>query len=185
MVRWLRGRTTRTQPERLAHRESGQALLELALVAPIMILILASLIQFGIIFERQIGISNAVREAARRGATLETPDAGTATINANWTLAELGNALGNSQTHDAGQDRGLQVCYYTPAAPNDIDPSNNHQVFVKVTAGYAHPLFLPIIDLILDAIDGSTDSALRVDTSSEFRVEQEGDNNIGAGACVP
>jgi Flp pilus assembly protein TadG len=172
-------------PTAKPHREAGQALLELALVAPIMILILAALVQFGLIFESQIGINNAAREAARRGATLATPDAGTATINANWTLAELQSALGNTQTHNAAQNRGLEVCFYTPAtAPNDTDPSGNHQVFVKVTAGYAHPVFLPIVDLILDGIDGTTDRALLVETSTEFRVEQEGDNDIGVPPCA-
>ncbi len=165
-------------------RESGQALLELALVAPILILIIAALVQFALIFESQIGINNAAREAARRGATLATPDVGTATINANWTLAELQAALGNTQTHNAAQNRGLEVCFYTPAsAPNNIDPAGNYQVFVKVTAGYAHPVFLPLIDIILDGIDGTNDSALRVDMSTEFRVEQEGTNDIGAGYC--
>jgi Flp pilus assembly protein TadG len=145
MVRWLRGRKTRCPRDPLAKREAGQALLELALVAPLMILLLVSLVQFAIIFERQIGINNAIREAARRGATLATPDVAMAMTNADWTLAELETALGNSQTHNPAQNRGLEVCYFTPAAPDDIDPSGNHQVSVKVTAGYAHPLFLPLI----------------------------------------
>ena len=179
----LVSRARRTGIRRVPNRESGQALLELALVAPIMILILASLVQFGIIFERQIGINNAVREAARRGATLVTPDVPTSITNANWTLAELQAALGNSQAHTPAQNRGLEVCYYTPGAPNNIDPSGNYQVFVKVSAGYAHPVFLPIIDLILDGIDGSNDGALRADTTAEFRVEQEGTNDIGPGHC--
>lgn len=148
-----------------------------------MILLLASLVQFGIIFQRQIGIENAVREAARRGATYDTKVAN-AQLNANWTLAELQTLLGNAQTHDPSLDRDLEVCFYTPSAPNATDPSGNHQVWVTVSAGYAHPLFLPIIDLIIDPIDGLTDSRLRVDTSSTFKVEQEGDNDIGLGAAA-
>lgn len=147
-----------------------------------MILLLGSLVQFGLIFERQIGINNAVREAARRGATLDTTTVGQAQANATWALAELQSALVNSQTHESALDRGLEVCYFTPAAPNNVDPYGNHQVFIRVRAGYAHPLFLPIIDLILDPIDGSSDRSLRVDTSAEFRVEQSGNYDIGSGA---
>jgi hypothetical protein len=168
--------------------ERGQALLELALVAPIMILLLASLVQFGIIFERQIGIENAVREAARRGATLTTKnDTGIAQTNANWTLTQLNTLLANTQTHDASLDRDLEVCIYTPTGSNATDPAGNHQVWIKVSAGYAHPLFLPIIDLILDGIDGDpSDRRLRVDTSATFHVEQgeTGDFNLGSGVAA-
>jgi Flp pilus assembly protein TadG len=166
--------------------ERGQGLVELALVAPLMILLLAGLVQFGIIFERQIGIENAVREAARRGATQDTTLAlGNAGTNASWTLAELQTLLGNTQAHDASLDIGLQACFFTPSGANATDPAGNHQVWVTVTAGYKHPLFLPIVDVILDGIDGVSDGRLRSNTSSTFKVEQEGDNNIGVGACAP
>ena len=164
-------------------RARGQALVELALVAPILILIVASIAQLGMIFERQIGIENAVREAARRGATLATPDAGKAGTNASWTLGQLNSLLANTQTHDPAQDRDLKACYATPATS---DASGNRQVFVTVQAGYVHPVFLPLIALILDGIDGSNDGGLRVDTSSTFRVEQEGSNDIGStSVCAP
>ena len=149
-----------------------------------MILLLASLVQFGIIFERQIGIENAVREAARRGATYDTKVAN-AQVNADHTLnEELLDLLANVQTYDPSLNRDLEVCFYTPTGSNATDPAGNHQVWVTVSAGYAHPLFLPIIDLIIDPIDGLTDGLLRVDTSSTFHVEQAGDNDIGAGAAA-
>ena len=69
-------------------RQSGQALLELALVAPILILLLAALVQFALIFERQVGISNAVREAARRAATYDAKTPAEAQANAVWTLED-------------------------------------------------------------------------------------------------
>jgi Flp pilus assembly protein TadG len=166
--------------------ERGQALIEFALVAPIMILLLAALVQFGIIFERQIGIENAVREAARRGATQDTTVAlANAGTNASWTLAELQTLLANTQTHDATLDVGLQACFFTPSGANATDPAGNHQVWVTVTAGYKHPLFLPLVDLIVDGIDGVSDGRLRATSAATFKVEQEGDNDIGVGACAP
>ena len=163
---------------RSAGRDSGQALLELALVTPVLVLLVVSIVQLGVIFQRQIGIENAVREAARRGATMDT-DGTNAAGNATWTLGELQTLLQNLQGHDAAQERGLQVCYYTPPSPNDVDPLGNKQVKVRVDAGYAHPLFLPVIELILDGLDGAADDALRADTTSEFHVEQEGSVDLG------
>ncbi|MEO8272472.1 MAG: TadE family protein [Chloroflexota bacterium] len=164
-----------------AHRrgQSGQALLELALVAPILILILAGLVQFALIFETQIGINNAVREAARRGASLTTPDGATAQANANWTLTELQSVLGNSQTHDPSRDK-LEVCFFTPAQP--LDASGKAQVMVRITASYSHPLFLPLVNLILDGIDGVPDNSLAAGYTTQFHVEQTTDTNIGEGA---
>ncbi|MGH7175262.1 MAG: TadE/TadG family type IV pilus assembly protein, partial [Minisyncoccia bacterium] len=156
-----------------------QALLEIALVAPIILLLLMGLIQFALIFERQIGIENAVREAARRTAALAAPDDATAQTNADWALLQLKTLLGNSQDHEASRDT-ISVCIFTPASPDNVDPSGNSQVMVKITESYRHPLWLPIVDLILDPIDGKTDQSLNVTTSSEFHVEQSGSNSVGS-----
>jgi Flp pilus assembly protein TadG len=48
--------------------QSGQALLEFALIAPILILLVMAIFQFAYVLETQNGLTNAVREAARRGA---------------------------------------------------------------------------------------------------------------------
>jgi hypothetical protein len=142
---------------------------------------LMGLVQLALIFERQIGIENAVREAARRAATFDTPDPGTAATNAAWTLTTLQTLLGNAQSHETSRD-DIEVCIVTPAPPNDVDVAGNAQVVVRITASYRHPLFLPFITQILDGIDGVSDESLRASTQTEFHVEQEGSNNIGAGA---
>jgi hypothetical protein len=158
---------------RIAHRrtgESGQAMLELALVAPIIILLLMGLIQFALIYERQVGITNAVREAARRTAALDVADASAATTNANWALGQLQSLLGNSQTHEAVRDT-IEVCIGTPTSyPTDV--AGEGQVMVRITDSYKHPLWLPIITQILDGIDGASDDSLLASTVAEFRVEQ-------------
>lgn len=160
-------------------RESGQALLELALIAPILIMLLAGLVQFALIFESQIGITNAVREAARRGASLAAPDQPTAQANATWTLGQLQTLLANSQTHSGSRDT-IEVCIVTPAS-KPLDASGTTQVVVRITESYRHPLFLPIVDLILDGIDGVSDRSLAASTFTEFHVEQTGVPNVGSG----
>lgn len=164
--------------------QTGQALIEFALVATIMVLLLAGLAQFGLIAERQIGIQNAVREAARRGATQATADAGDAATNAAWTLGQLQTLLTNAQDYQAARSSGMEVCYYTPAAPNNVDPAGNAQVWVRVRMSYAHPLFLPLVNVILDGLDGSNDEALAIGAASTFHVEQAGSNDVGSGACA-
>jgi Flp pilus assembly protein TadG len=180
MLEGKQRRATRSARVPSRSRESGQALLELALVAPIIILLLMGLIQFALIFERQIGINNAVREAARRAATFDTPDSATASTNAAWTLTTLQSLLGNSQAHETSRDV-IEVCIVTPAAPYDVDASGNEQVVVRIKASYRHPLFLPIVTQIIDGIDGANDSSLLASTSTEFHVEQAGSHNIGTG----
>lgn len=172
-------RTGRGAPTK-SNRQSGQALIELALVAPIILLLLMGLVQFALIFERQIGIENAVREAARRTAALAAPDVATAQQNATWALGQLQTLLDNSQGHQAGRDT-IEVCIYTPLV-NSSDPSGQKQVMVRIKETYRHPVFLPIIDLIIDPIDGTTDQSLAVSTSSVFHVEQSGTHDIGPGA---
>lgn len=161
-----------------ANGERGQALLELALVAPILILIIAGLVQFGVIYERQIGINNAIRDAARISATWESKSDATALANAGSTLTKVRALLSNAQTYDESQMK-IEVCIGNPSA-NPTDPSGQHQVDVRIKVWYRHPLFLPIVDLILDRIDGTSDGALEAANVTEFHVEQTGDNAINS-----
>jgi Flp pilus assembly protein TadG len=171
MRRLIRGRAGQQRTG-----QSGQALLELALVAPVIILLLMGLIQFALIYERQVGITNAVREAARRAAAIDVADSAAAQANATWALSELQTLLGNSQTHESSRDN-IEVCIATPTA-NATDVAGNQQVMVRVTDSYKHPLWLPIVTQILDGIDGSTDQSLLASTVSEFRVEQTTSVNV-------
>lgn len=48
-------------------KESGQAMVEFALILPIFIFILFGVIEFGWIFSNQISVTSAAREGAREG----------------------------------------------------------------------------------------------------------------------
>jgi Flp pilus assembly protein TadG len=165
-------------------RPLGQALVEFALVAPILMLILATTVQLAFIYERQIGIENAVRDAARRGATLETLTTTDSGVNGPYIFDLLTGPGGLLQSNvqdyssDPAQVKVASVCYRT-----QVDAAGNNSVMVKVSVGYAHPLFLPIITQILDGFDGVNDSAFRVDTSSEFQVQNAVPASVDA--CYP
>jgi Flp pilus assembly protein TadG len=153
-------------------RQSGQALLELALVAPVIILLLMGLVQFALIWERQIGIINAVRDTARITATFPVGNIVEAGQNADWAMTKLDNLLAaNVQNYETSRD-DIEICIFQPSdEPNDV--SGIPQVSVRIRMTYEHPLWLPLITQILDPLDGFTDQSLAASTESEFHVEQD------------
>jgi Flp pilus assembly protein TadG len=58
--------------QRTRTNESGQALVEFALVAPVLFLILFAIIQFGIAFMHSVALTDAVRAGARKAAVSRT-----------------------------------------------------------------------------------------------------------------
>ena len=67
----LRGNASIVEKNRLMgrrSRESGQAVVELALVLPIMLLLLVGIVQFGSVFRDYIALTDATRAGARQGS---------------------------------------------------------------------------------------------------------------------
>jgi Flp pilus assembly protein TadG len=63
--------------------EEGQALVEFALLSPILLLILFGIIQFGVAFKHSIALTDAVRTGARKATVSRTaPDPVSATQSA-------------------------------------------------------------------------------------------------------
>ncbi len=159
-----------TPPER--GRESGQALVELALVTPILVLLVLAIFQFAFVLETQIGLTNAVREAARRVVT--SPNATVA-----WTKDQLlgsGGDLGllaeNISAYDplrvAAPGPQVRICSFT------VDSVTNYRVDISVT--YNHPIFFPI---------PGASSLASLTAATQMRIEHPADLNLGevSGAC--
>lgn len=160
-------------------RRRGQALPEFALVLPILALILLSIVQLAFIFGAQIGITNAVREAARLAAvTTPTTDITQASYNGSRVYAALADPANGYLKRNvfAYTTSGLvnsgspitRVCYVS-----FMDSLGKPAVTVKVEAYYRHPLFIPLIGAILDGLDGSSNDGFRVGASEEMRVEND------------
>lgn len=153
--------------------------MEFAIILPILALLLLGIIQFSFIFAAQIGVTNAVREAARIAAvTPATIDAQAATFAPNIydRLTNTTNGLlkqnvfaFNSANIVTSGTAYTQVCY----RHEDAAASGEYTVFVKVEAVYKHPLFIPLLSGLLDGIDDVSDGGLRIGTSEEMRVENE------------
>ena len=54
-------------------RQEGQSLVEFALVAPVLLLVLFGIVEFGLMLYNQHVITNASREGARFGIVVESP----------------------------------------------------------------------------------------------------------------
>lgn len=140
--------------DRLHHSRNpnGQALAEFALVVPMLVIILMAILQLGMIFGTQIGLTNAAREAARYASVVRTDKVATAPNAANSrgpaVRAELIDTIlpRNVQSYNAGNLNAGQtrVCYQS-----FTDASGATAVRVKVDVAYGHPLFIPLISGLL------------------------------------
>jgi len=163
----------------LARRRRGQAVPEFALILPVLALIFLSIIQMAFIFGAQIGITNAVREAARLAAvTSPTTSSGQATANGGGVYAALtdtstGFLKRNVMAYSSGSlvtsgSPITEVCY-----ESFTDSAGKPAVKVKVEAYYRHPLFIPLVGAILDGLDGTSGDGFRVGATEEMRVEND------------
>jgi hypothetical protein len=179
LIERLRRRGARSGRDHLAAGESGQALLELALITPILILLVMAIFQFAYVFESQSGLTNAVREAARRAAA--NSQAAPA-----WTSSggDLGGFVIEQLCGNVGGtcDGGLleeNVPAFAPARligdpvvtfcsyPAGGDTQYQVQVFVQ----YRHPLFFGPMAFATDALDGSRDGDWTLAATGQMRLE--------------
>jgi Flp pilus assembly protein TadG len=71
--------TNSPQTSRIARDERGQALTEFAFVLPILAVLLFGVIQFGILYNHYVTVTDAVRAGARKGAVSRYMGVGAAT----------------------------------------------------------------------------------------------------------
>ncbi len=147
--------------------EDGQGLAEFAIVTPILLVILLSIIQLGWVFTSQIGLTNAIRETARFAATNPTVNTAQAGTNGAATESQLTTILPRNVNLYSAANLSSATATYCEYA----DPSGNYSVRVRVNVQYRHPLFIPLIAALLDGLDGTSDNALRVGADEEMRVE--------------
>ena len=172
---------TERHRRRTRRNESGQALLELALVTPILVLLVMAIFQFAFVIESQIGLTNAVREAARRAAATEpnaTPVWSGPGSLGEWVQVQLcGDAAppctgglleDNVQAFDGTQlttdPPTVTFCSYSAAG------TTNYRV--KVTVAYQHPLFFGPMAFATDLVDGTPgNQRWDLSASAEMRLE--------------
>jgi hypothetical protein len=162
--------------------ESGQALLELALIVPILILIIMAIFQFAYVLETQMGLTNAVREAARRAAATTNPTdpwvqgelCGTNPTCDNGLLAD--NVQGFIPTRLIGVPTVTFCTYDVAGAPN---------YRVNVSVAYRNPVFFGPIAFATDLADGSGDGDWTLSASAQMRLERGAPAPPPSSVCTP
>lgn len=124
---FLRLRTRRSRRGSL-----GQSLAEFALIFPVFMLILAGMIQFGVILWGQNTLNQLVRDTGRYAATLDCSTA--AKTNAE---TQFGTLL--TQTGGPWKNQTKTVTYSSATCPTD----NTTQVWVTVDGAFDAPVFFP------------------------------------------
>lgn len=142
--------------------------MEFALVAPILLLILLAVVQLGFLFGSHLGLINAVREAARYGSLSPTTTSSAASANGAAIDTYLRTVLlpRSVPTYQAANVVSTSETYCS--YPNPGGASYSVRLTVSVT--YAHPLFVPLVAVILDAFDNRP-GAFVLTTAERFRVE--------------
>lgn len=157
-----------TRIRRLTRR--GQALVEFALVLPLLLLLVSGILQFGILLSGQIALVNGVRDAARYGSVLQTGDAAAVAADGPDVRTRLDNILqGGMPAYDPARLTASSACYLGYQNPNSSPAT--YSVSLTVSATYKHPLFVPIIAQIIDGLDGSFDGGFTLHAAESFRVE--------------
>lgn len=154
--------------------QQGQTLVEFAIVLPIFLLIVFSVIQFGFLMGGQDAVTNAAREATRYASTLpvaNTTDAGSCSSGTgqkayNQLVTSLsvkvpGYSLANlAKCADPAPHSSVSYCIRQ-------NPDATWSIYVTVTAVYNHPLFVPFVG----AIFGGSPNSLRGSATEQMRVE--------------
>jgi Flp pilus assembly protein TadG len=157
---------------------------EFAIVAVPLLLLLLGILQFGIIYNTQVGLTNAIRDAARFGSGQTAADATSAGSLATATYNKLASSLAKyvSPYDAADLDATSQACVSQHA-----DGAGAQPAFVRVTAVYDHPLFIPLVGPIIDGLDGTSDNAFRISATTELRVDNPAQATVAIGSpeCRP
>jgi Flp pilus assembly protein TadG len=163
--------------DRRARRSSshGQAMAEFALILPIALLILFGIIQFGFLFASQIGMVNALRETVRYASTSAVSDAGTADSNTDAIctyLLGVDGAMDRMPGYESAFAGPASVAYQSYPDPHG-GTTPTYSVRITVYAEYRHILLVPLVNAILDGLDGSSDGRFRVSATEAMRVENQ------------
>ncbi len=152
--------------------ERGQAMVEFAIVTPLLFLLLFGIIQFGFTLGGQVGMTNAAREAARYATTYQVADysARATTVRNDLVNTILPRSIiGYRGANLNGPQTTVAYCAYPNGDNTPTTPS--YSIRVRVTVQYRHPIVLPFIGDLVDLVDGVRDNALTATVSEAMRIE--------------
>lgn len=135
---------------RVRRSQRAQALLEFAFIAPIMLVLLAAIVDFGIAVDRRLVLQHAVREGARFGAVhTDMNDIKDLTVDHAQGLVDTADVI---------------VCY-----PDGGDPG------AKVTVSATYSYDLPIFGDFMNSFFGGGAGSIDMTPSGTARLERSVD----------
>jgi Flp pilus assembly protein TadG len=141
---------------RRGRTERGAELIELALVLPIMLLMFAAIVDFGLMFQRFLVVSNAAREGARIA------------VLPGYTASDVTNRVTDYIRQGTGDSAASPTVTLTTVS---IDPPGPTPPFpaakVKVTLTHTYLLMGPVSGLL----GGPSWSSITLAASSTMRTE--------------
>ena len=118
----------------LTHRRRGDSIVEFAILAPTLVLILFGVLELGRVVDAWLVVHNAAREGARAGV-LVYPDSASLSAAQTAATAYLNAGLGPGIRSDIAAISAPTVWFATTAATNDT---------VEVSTGAYVQLYTPI-----------------------------------------
>jgi Flp pilus assembly protein TadG len=160
-----------------ADKEHGQAIAEFAIAAIPMLFLLLGILQFGLIYNAQVGLTNAIRDAARYGSGLSVTDAGLATTAAASTYGRLTGSLADyvSPYGASNLATGTEVCYVQHDDGTGTT-GTAQPAWVRVTIAYDHPVIVPLIGAII-----APSGKYRINVTTEIRVDNPDRDPVTVG----
>jgi Flp pilus assembly protein TadG len=153
--------------------ERGQAMVEFALLFPVMALLFFGIIQMGFVFGGHIALINSVRDATRYASTAPVGSNPTTQVTSAVARAIPGYAGGATVSYS--------YCYYADPV---IAGVQTYSVRIHVSVTYGHVLFVPLVGKIIDGFDGASDNRFRVTVVEDMRVESQPYKTPPAGAST-
>lgn len=158
------------RPKAQSPEPRGQALVEFAIVLPLLILIVLGIMQFGLLFWTQITVTQITRDTGRWAATQPGCDSATVPVATEANDVAARSSLyaygGTLQTVGSAwfMDNGTTSVTTGPNCP----PEDNSEVrYVEINISHQVPVFLPML-----ADNGCAGSCMR-SLSSEVRYRLE------------
>jgi len=133
---------------RTGKREGGQSLVEFALVLPIFLLVLFSIVDFGMAFHAWITVTNSAREGARLGA-VRAP-----ATDIEQRVRDTADSL----------DQDDLVVTVTNA---EGDPGDS----VVVDVSYGYTLITPVADVLSMISGGTIGDSFTLSSTADMRLE--------------
>ncbi|HYF95731.1 MAG TPA: TadE family protein [Symbiobacteriaceae bacterium] len=140
---------------RLKEKRRGSAMVEFALVAPLLILILVGIMVMGVVINSKIVVSGAAREAGR-----------------TWAIAKE-DGIARAKAVDAINGGGLKISadgkvLFNPAHDVQFQRMGD---YIQVTVHYRQPLFVPLLARLIDP-SSPGDGTIALRSQAVFRVER-------------